>query len=125
MHFLILFIGFTVLFQLSFSLIYRTFSKKNLVSAKLVVPKQTLPVFFIINFVTKISTNAIVSYFSFLLLSHKKACMALSLICILVNILQDFPTVCSRLKTKNKKKRRENLKREERNVFLLQFLQTA
>ena len=51
--------------------------------------------------------------------------MALSLICILVNILQDFPTVCSRLKTKNKKKRRENLKREERNVFLLHFLQTG
>ena len=93
--------GLTILFQLPFSFIYSIFSKKNFGFNKISCSQtDTNKVFFIINFVTKISTNAIVSYFSFFLLSHKNTCMALSLICILVNILQDFPTV---LETKNEK----------------------
>ena len=41
-YFLVLFIGFTVLFQLIFTFIYSTFSKKISISAKLTNPKQTL-----------------------------------------------------------------------------------
>ena len=40
-YFLVLFIGFTALFQLTFIFIYSTFSKKFSVSAKLTDPKQT------------------------------------------------------------------------------------
>ena len=41
LHFLVLFIGFTVLFQLTFTFIYNTFSKKILVLVKQVDHKKT------------------------------------------------------------------------------------
>ena len=46
LHFLVLFIGYTVLFQSTFTFIYSIFSNKFSVSAKLAVFKHTLILFF-------------------------------------------------------------------------------